>query len=133
LSEPVVLDTNVFVAAGFNPHSASAHILDLVEEGRLLLVWDQPTIREIRAILQQIPPLSWERRAELFPKQHRFTGEVDPQPFSWVPDPDDRKFAALAKAAHAVLVTNDAHLLAHRKQAGITIVTPDEFWNSFES
>ncbi len=30
----LVLDTNVFVAAGFHPHSASAAILQGIREGR---------------------------------------------------------------------------------------------------
>jgi uncharacterized protein len=36
----VVLDTNVFVGAGFNPRSHSALLLDAVRDGRLRMVWD---------------------------------------------------------------------------------------------
>jgi predicted nucleic acid-binding protein len=132
LIERVVLDTNVFVAAGFNPHSASARILERVEDGRLHLVWDEATRRETRTILQQIPPLSWERWAGLFHEEDRLAQAVHPERFSWVVDPDDRKFAALAAAAGAVLVTNDDHLLARRDEAGPAILTPDELWRSLE-
>ena len=39
----VVIDTNVFVAAGFNPRSAAARILAAVREGRFQLIWNEPT------------------------------------------------------------------------------------------
>jgi ATP-binding cassette subfamily B protein/subfamily B ATP-binding cassette protein MsbA len=42
----VVLDTNVFVAAGFNPGSHSA-LVAAVRDGRLRLVWDDATHTEI--------------------------------------------------------------------------------------
>lgn len=124
----VILDTNLFVAAGFNPGSSAARILDAVEAGRLRLVWNEATRRETRAILKQIPPLSWQRWAGLFREEDRFDGEVDSSRFGYVQDPDDRKFAALAAAAGATLVTNDEHLLAHRGRAGLTITTPAAFW-----
>lgn len=124
----VVLDTNVFVAAGFNPGSSPARILDAVEAGHLRLVWNEATHRETRAILRQIPPLSWQRWAGLFRQEHRFDGEVDPGRFSYVADRDDRKFAALAAASGATLVTSDEHLLAHRGRGDLTIRTPTDFW-----
>jgi predicted nucleic acid-binding protein len=43
----VVLDTNVFVGAGFNPRSHSALLLDAVRDGRLRMVWDDATHKEI--------------------------------------------------------------------------------------
>jgi uncharacterized protein len=125
----VVLDTNLFVAAGFNPGSGAARILDAVEAGRLRLVWNEATRRETRAILKQIPPLSWQRWAGLFRDEDRFDGETDPSAFGYVADPDDRKFAALAAASGATLVTNDEHLLAHRGRPGLTIRTSADFWN----
>lgn len=124
----VVLDTNLFVAAGFNPGSSSARILDAVEDGRLRLVWNEATRRETRAVLKQIPPLSWERWAGLFRREDRFEGETHPSRFHYVADPDDRKFAALAAAAAATLVTNDEHLLVHRGRPDLTIRTPADFW-----
>ena len=44
--EDVVIDTNVFVAAGFNPQSASARILEGIREARFRLIWNEPTRRE---------------------------------------------------------------------------------------
>jgi hypothetical protein len=39
----VVIDTNVFVAAGFNRRSAAARIVAAVREGHFQLVWNKPT------------------------------------------------------------------------------------------
>ena len=74
----VVLDTNVFVAAGFNPGSHSARLIEAVRAGR-------------------------------------------------VPDPADRKFAALAEAARAPLVTSDAGLLNARARITVRVLKPSEF------
>ena len=124
----VVLDTNVFVAAGFNPQSASAHIVDAVMQGRIRMMWNDATRREIERIMQQIPPLRTIAAAERFRLADRFTGATHPERFGDIPDPDDRKFAALAQAAGAILISNDDHLLRHRDSRDLTVLTPGEFW-----
>jgi predicted nucleic acid-binding protein len=123
----IVLDTNVFVAAGFNRESHSARILRGVEEGRFALVWDEATRRETEMILARIPRLGFERVAPLFRPEGEHRGPSAPERFDHVEDPDDRKFASLAARAGAVLVTNDNHLLAHRGRRDPRIETPAEF------
>jgi predicted nucleic acid-binding protein len=125
--EGVVIDTNVFVAAGFNPSSASARIFEGVREGRLRLIWNQPTRRETEMILRRIPRLDWQKAADLFRPEDEFTGPVDPTAFTAIGDADDRKFAALAAAANVPLVTSDQLVLAQRGKIGIEIVTPRDF------
>jgi uncharacterized protein len=125
--EGVVIDTNVFVAAGFNPTSASARILEGVHEGRFRLIWNQPTRRETEMILRRIPRLDWQTVADLFMPNEEFTGPVDPAACTMIADPDDRKFAALSAAANVPLVTSDNLVLAHRGKIGIEIVTPRDF------
>jgi predicted nucleic acid-binding protein len=63
--EGIVIDTNVFVAAGFNPRSASARILTGIREGRFRLTWNEPTRRETEMILRRIPRLDWDKVAAL--------------------------------------------------------------------
>ena len=129
MSKPaVVLDTNVFVAAGFNPKSGSAQIIDEIRSADLKLVWNEATRRESKAVVEQIPPLAWQAFADLFREEGRYRGIIDPEAMSYVPDPADRKFAALAKACDAALITNDDDLLIHRDQADVFIVRPDEFF-----
>jgi predicted nucleic acid-binding protein len=123
----IVIDTNVFVAAGFNPKSAAARILAGVREGRFQLIWNEPTRRETELILRQIPHLDWERVADLFHSKAEFLGPVGPESFVFVPDPEDRKFAALSVATQTPLVTNDNHLLSHEDRIGVDVLTPRAF------
>ena len=123
----VVIDTNVFVAAGFNARSASARILAAVREGRFRLIWNKPTRGETETILRRIPRLDWAKVAGLFQPEGEFTGPVDPDAFEAIDDQDDRKFAALSAAAKAPLVTNDNHVLAQRNLIGIEVLTPHAF------
>jgi len=127
LMRRIVIDTNVFVAAGFNPRSAAAQILAAVREGRFQLIWNEPTRRETEMILRRIPRLDWERVADLFQPETEFTGPVDPESFALVSDPEDRKFAALSAAAKTPLVTNDNDLLAHRDIMDVEVLTPRAF------
>jgi uncharacterized protein len=124
---PVVLDTNVFVAAGFNPRSASAEIVDAVRKGQLRMVWNDATRREIERTMHRIPPLRAHPVARLFRPADRFIAATHPEQFVDIPDPDDRKFAALAHAADAILVSSDEHLLRYRGPLNLTVLTPGTF------
>jgi predicted nucleic acid-binding protein len=125
----VVLDTNVFVAAAFNPRSHAARILDAVREGGLRLIWNEATQRETRRILGRIPPISWEPFADLFREENRRRGAINAGWFGHVSDPDDRKFGALAYATGATLITQDGDLLERRSNVDVPILTPTEFLN----
>lgn len=124
----VVLDTNVFVAAGFRAGSHAARVVEGVRAGRLRMAWSEATRGETERVVRRIPPLSWEEFAGLFRDGERV--EVSPSAadgFEIVADAEDRKFAALAEAAGAVLVTNDAHLLSARAALRAPVLTPREF------
>ena len=125
--QSVVVDTNLFVAAGFNPASDAARILAAVRAGTLRLVWDEATRRETEHVVRTIPPLSGTDLLNLFLPEGQYEGPTYPEQFDSVPDPSDRKFAALAAATGAVLLTRDRHLLAGRPQPGVVILTPGEF------
>ena len=129
----VVLDTNVFVAAGFNPSSHSARLVEAVRDGRLRMVWDDATHTEIEHVMRQIPRLSWARIADLFRSEDRFAGSTHPEEFGFVPDPADRKFAALADAVRAPLVTSDAGLLNAGGEMAVPVLTPSEFARRFDA
>lgn len=124
---PVVLDTNIFVAAGFNANSSSAQLIEAVRSGHLQLVWNDQTYQETQHILSKIPPLRWQNFAKLFREPNRFGDQTDPEAFKHVPDPADRKFAALAAATGAILITLDTDLLSSREQAPVRILRPSEF------
>ncbi len=122
----VVLDTNVFVGAGFNPGSASAELIAAVRSGDLRMAWSEATRAETRRILEKIPPLSWDDVADVFRDEWRVDVDLDEDRFSEVPDPEDRKFVALATAANAVLVSSDGHLLDHLP--GLEVKPPGRWW-----
>ena len=124
---PVVIDTNVFVGAGFRPDSASGRLVQAVRDGMVRMLWCDATRAETRTVLSKIPPLSWPAVEELFREEDRVQGHPDEGGLEWVTDPDDRKFAALARATGAVLVSNDDHLLAGRDEASIVVLTPGEY------
>jgi predicted nucleic acid-binding protein len=122
----IVVDTNLFVAAGFRPTGHAARVLAAVRAGTVRLVWDEPTRRETECVVRKIPPLAGTDLSDLFRPDARFDGPTEPDRFGFIPDPGDRKFAALAAAAGAVLLTADRHLLEGRPYAGVVTLTAAE-------
>lgn len=132
----VVLDTNVFVGAGFNPESASAEMIEAARRRDLRMVWSDATRAETRRIVEKIPPLAragvWERFEEAFRDEGRVEVTLDDALFAAVPDPEDRKFAALAAETGAVLVSSDRDLLDHAADAvpdlPVVVRSPGRWW-----
>lgn len=123
----VVIDTSVFVGAGFNRGSAAAEVVEALRDGRLRMPWSDATRGEVKAVLTRIPPLSWEDVRDLFREEDRYDGELDESGLDWVQDESDRKFAALARAADAALVSNDDDFLARRDEASMPVLASREF------
>jgi predicted nucleic acid-binding protein len=120
----VVQDTNVLVAAAYNPRSASRHVVEACLGGELTPVVSRAVRREYEFILARAargrPYLGRVRQlldgAEVVePAQ---TPRVVPD------DPGDDKLVAAALAAGAALVTNDGHLLALAGHEGLEVVRP---------
>lgn len=122
----VVLDTNIFIAAAFNRGSHSACIIQALRERQLQLCWNEQTRQETEYLLRKIPRLSWDDFSSLF-REDCDQGETDLEQFNFVADLEDRKFAALAEAAGAILITQDQDLLSVRKLTHVPILTPREF------
>ena len=123
----VILDTNILVAAGFKRGSSAAQIVGAIRRGDFRLVWNQATRRENEAILRRIPPLDWEEFSALFDPDGEYAGTTALHRFDRIEDPEDRKFAALADATGAIVITSDAHLLSCRDELPITVLTAREF------
>ncbi|MDB5186154.1 MAG: hypothetical protein JWL85_677 [Candidatus Saccharibacteria bacterium] len=132
--KPVVIDTNVFIAAAFNPHSSAAQVIEAAQEGTLKIVWDEKTKHETQKLVTQIPMTrkKWPKFEKLFQGSVKHHTKIAPEAFKdTVKDRDDRKFAALAKDTGAIIVTNDDDLLGTKNQTGLTVMTPGEFVRTY--
>jgi putative PIN family toxin of toxin-antitoxin system len=128
MSTKVVLDTNLFVAAGFNPDSHSAQLIEMARNEEIQLIWNGDTKNETNHVLSKIPPLSWDDFSDIFRDKNKYVGKTHPENFGYIPDPTDRKFAALADATGAILVTQDEDLIGHRKPGEVTIYATEEYF-----
>ncbi|WP_412062803.1 putative toxin-antitoxin system toxin component, PIN family [Rubrivirga sp. IMCC45206] len=122
----VVLDTCVLVAAGFRPDSASGRLAQAVRAGRLLALWSPATRAEGLAVLGRIPPLRGLDPDGLFPPAGRIDGPLASDRYPSIPGETDRRFAALADAHGAVLVTLDAPLLDGALAHGLDARRPSQ-------
>jgi uncharacterized protein len=123
----LVVDTNVFVAAGFEPAGASSRLLDAIMRGQWRMAWHRTTRAETERVLRRIPRLDWQRFAPLFRPEWEHGGALDLAPFGAIEDPGDRKFAALAAATESILISSDSHLLARRDALPVRVLKPGEF------
>jgi putative PIN family toxin of toxin-antitoxin system len=124
----VVQDTNVLVAAAYNPRSASRHVIEACLGGELTPVLSPALRREYEFILARAA-----RGRPYLERVHQLLDSaevVEPAqtPRAVLDDPGDDKLVAAALAAGAVLVTNDAHLLALAGHEGLEVVRPADVW-----
>ena len=120
----VVLDTNILVAAAYNPDSASRRIVEACLHGALTPVVSPALRREYEFILGRAA-----RGRPYLERIHRLLdGAEVVEPARTPPvvpdDPGDDKLVAAALAAGAALVSNDGHLLALAGHAGLEVVRP---------
>lgn len=127
MQHAVVLDTNIFVAAGFKSSCRSAQIIEQVRSGDLRMLWSEETLRETEFIVCKIPPLRWDKFSNLFLLENCYSGPLFPEHFPQISDRTDIKFAALAEATGATLITMDRDFLSVRETLEIAIMTPYEF------
>jgi putative PIN family toxin of toxin-antitoxin system len=125
-TERVVLDTNLLVAAAYNPASASRRLVEACLRGELSAIISPAVRREYEHILARA--VRGGRYAEPLRAFLERAAVVEPAAVPRVvpDDSDDDKLVALALAAGAVLVTNDAHLLAVAGHRGLRVVRPGE-------
>lgn len=124
----VVLDTNIFVAANFNPRSASAQILRMANQRKIKILWSESIRRELEIILNNIKAKTKIRRliSKILVEQNKLARL--PKIKIITDDPEDNKFISCALAGRAdFIITNDIHLLKLKEFHNIRIVQPREF------
>src|SRR5262245_2640468 len=122
----VVLDTNVLVAAAYNPRSASRRVVEACLGGGLTPVLSPALRREYEFILPRAA-----RGRPYLDRIHRLLDGAEVVEPARTPrvvpdDPEDDKLVAAARAARAALVTNDAHLLALAGYEGLEVLRPND-------
>jgi|DewCreStandDraft_4_1066084.scaffolds.fasta_scaffold04161_12 putative PIN family toxin of toxin-antitoxin system len=127
----VVLDTNCFLAARWNPSSASAHIIRMCLQGELRHLCTPAVARELRRLVAQVGARPGFIRLV---EQYLSTAEVV-EPVA-VPersaDPEDQKFLECAAAGADYLVSSDNHLLDVRGAGRALVVKPGRFLRYLE-
>jgi len=124
----VVLDTNVFVGALYNPGSASRLIVEACRSGRLTLLLTTEVQREYERILRRALPRqpALERLSGLLASAEIVVPQSTPPVVD--ADPSDDKFLAAAVAGNAdALVTSDRHLLDFDGYQGVRVLRPSAF------
>lgn len=129
----VVIDTNVLVSGLLSPFQAPGRVLDMVLAGEILPVIDDRIMAEYREVLTQ-PKFSFEKHLveDLLAYFDSIGITVSALPWELVlPDPDDKIFLEVAKAADAPIVTGNIRHFPSNLCDGILIFTPKsliELW-----
>jgi putative PIN family toxin of toxin-antitoxin system len=124
----IVADTNLFIAARWNPNSTSAWILEACRHQFFQICYSSPVKAEVLFLLKQVKRdlrfLRWVE--DIF--RHGYLVKLKAVPSVVREDPEDDKFLATAVEGQAhYLITSDEHLLRLGEFAGVLIVTPKFF------
>lgn len=121
----VLLDTNVFLAAYWNPHCASARVIRACIDGLVRVVYTEPVKREVTRLLAQVRVSDeYMKWLEPFWSAAVLVDPVRVDDVS-IEDADDRKFLEAAAGSEAdFLATNDDHLLKIGYLDRTEILTP---------
>ncbi len=122
----VVLDTNCFLAARWNPSSASGRIIRMCLDGELRHLCTPAIAREMRRLVRQVGATpSFSASVERYLESAEM---VEPVPVpERAADPDDQKFLECAAAGADYLVSSDNHLLDVRGAGRALVVKPAQF------
>ena len=127
-----MIDTNVFVAAAYNPKSASRKILCGVETGEFKLIVSPEIVREYETVLPKaIRSTDAAVRVRLSIQLAAYVAPHEGPSVTVARSDDKFLVAAVAGQAKAV-ITNDEHLLAVHPYEGIQILQPAVFWDRIQ-
>lgn len=125
----IVLDTNLLVAAYFNPRSASATIIErCLNDSSFQTLYTKGMRREANLILRNIrASKSYRERVGRVFELGKRVDKIEKHMLI-KDDPEDNKFLDCAISARAdYIVTNDEHMLKLSRIPKLSIVKPTEF------
>lgn len=124
----IVTDTNLFIAARWNPYSTSARILEACRYQFFQFCYSPPVREEVFFLLKQVKgsPRFFHWVEDIF--RHGCLVKLKVISPVIQEDPEDDKFLATAVEGQAhYLITSDEHLLHLKRFKGVLIVTPKLF------
>jgi putative PIN family toxin of toxin-antitoxin system len=124
----VVADTNIYVSA-YNFGGTPSRILELAQEGQLILFVSQPILQELAGVLRRKFAWSEDLASRTVSNILRFAHLVTPRhKLTVIEDPGDNRILECAVEARAdIIVTGDRHLLKLKTFQGTTILTARQF------
>ena len=136
----IVLDTNVIVSGTFWS-GASFRILKLVDEEKITLIISPAILEEYDEIIHSeeiLEKTTLFQQARIYTLQKILTRAIMIEPLEKVnvvkDDPDDDKFLEVAIAGDVkFIISQDKHLLNLGCFRKISILSPEQFLNFFES
>lgn len=123
----VVIDTNLIIAARWNPGSSSNRIINMVIEGKVSAVYTTAIKNENLHILEKVkPPKDYLDKILKF---YRISRKVDAKrKIDICPDKADNRFLEAAVAGKAsYIISSDRHLLDLKEFEGVRILKPGDF------
>lgn len=130
----IVLDTNVLVAGLLSPFGPCGEIVRMVSSGELQLCLDARILSEYREVLHRPKFLLEQDKVDALLDYVEYRGRaVASSPLiGSLPDPDDEAFLEIALAGRAdSLVTGDHAHYPQDLRAGVSVVSPREFLDSY--
>ncbi len=129
----IVIDTNVFVAAFFNPRSASSQIIDRCLDGEFKVLFSDPVLNEIDHILDCVKASrEFTTKVSSLVEQSDIV-EIRCDLYVVRSDPEDNKLIELAASGQAdFLITSDRAVLGIEEFNEIRILKPGQFIDRVE-
>lgn len=127
----VLIDTNVLVAAAYNPGSASRKIISGVEAGAFGLIVSPDIVREYKTVLPKAIRSDAARSRVWRSIEHAESVAPAEVPYVTADRTDDKFLAAALAGAADAIITSDGHLLAVHPYERIEILQPVVFWDRF--
>src|SRR5262249_33886027 len=129
----VVVDTNVVISSALQSEGNPAHVVRLVRERALRLVYDRRVYAEYCEVLMRprprLPPAPIARHVSAIAEVGERLDIVPPAPFV-LPDPKDQPFLEVALAARADAIVT-GNLRDFPDGCGMQILTPAQIAQRF--
>lgn len=132
-----MLDTNVLVSGNLSPLGPPGQIIDLVNDGALVPIYDSRIMAEYEAVLRRVRFHFPAAVVSALLNNIRLSGvgtSASPIPRLALPDPTDLPFleVAVAGAADYLVTGNASHFVPARGSHRVVVVSPRQYTDLLE-